>query len=88
MTVLADGTETQALLPNMLPGVTYQVTIFAGKGLEESDPGSENITTGVWLLFSIHLHIWPFTKYMKLYNTFTFKSQCYEEDRQKSLCYA
>ncbi|XP_013992876.2 tenascin isoform X7 [Salmo salar] len=47
MTVLADGTETQALLPNMLPGVTYQVTIFAGKGLEESDPGSENITTAL-----------------------------------------
>uniref|UniRef100_A0A4W5LBJ8 Tenascin Ca n=1 Tax=Hucho hucho TaxID=62062 RepID=A0A4W5LBJ8_9TELE len=47
MTVLADGTETQALLPNMLPGVTYQVTIFAGKGLEESDPGAENITTAL-----------------------------------------
>ncbi|XP_021457865.2 tenascin isoform X8 [Oncorhynchus mykiss] len=47
MTVLADGTETQAMLPNMLPGVTYQVTIFAGKGLEESDPGTENITTAL-----------------------------------------
>ncbi|KAM9517879.1 tenascin isoform 5-T5 [Salvelinus alpinus] len=47
MTVLADGTETQALLPNMFPGVTYQVTIFAGKGLEESDPGAENITTAL-----------------------------------------
>ncbi|KAK6316110.1 hypothetical protein J4Q44_G00136340 [Coregonus suidteri] len=47
MTVLADGTETQALLPNMLPGVTYQVTIFAVKGLEDSDPGTENITTAL-----------------------------------------
>lgn len=47
MTVLADGTETQALLPNMLPGVTYQVTIFSMKDLEESDPGTDTITTGV-----------------------------------------
>lgn len=47
MTVLADGTETHALLPNMLPGVTYQVTIFSMKDLEESDPGTDTITTGV-----------------------------------------
>ncbi|XP_038821651.1 tenascin-like [Salvelinus namaycush] len=47
MTVLADGTETQALLPNMLPGVTYQVTIFSMKGLEESDPGIDTITTAL-----------------------------------------
>uniref|UniRef100_A0A4W5KFK9 Tenascin C n=1 Tax=Hucho hucho TaxID=62062 RepID=A0A4W5KFK9_9TELE len=47
MTVLADGTETQALLPNMLPGVTYQVTIFSMKGLEESDPGTDTITTAL-----------------------------------------
>ncbi|KAM9438045.1 tenascin-like isoform 2-T2 [Salvelinus alpinus] len=47
MTVLADGTETQALLPNMLPGVTYQVTIFSTKGLEESDPGTDTITTAL-----------------------------------------
>ncbi|KAK6305164.1 hypothetical protein J4Q44_G00239440 [Coregonus suidteri] len=47
MTVLVDGTETQALLPNMLPGVTYQVNIFAMKGLEESDPGTDTITTAL-----------------------------------------
>uniref|UniRef100_A0A8K9XER9 Zmp:0000000846 n=1 Tax=Oncorhynchus mykiss TaxID=8022 RepID=A0A8K9XER9_ONCMY len=47
MTVLADGTETQALLPDMLPGVTYQVTIFSMKGLEESDPGTDTITTSL-----------------------------------------
>uniref|UniRef100_A0A673YBM9 Tenascin C n=1 Tax=Salmo trutta TaxID=8032 RepID=A0A673YBM9_SALTR len=47
MTVLADGTETQALLPNMLPGVTYQVTIFSMKDLEESDPGTDTITTAL-----------------------------------------
>uniref|UniRef100_A0A8C7L3V8 Tenascin C n=1 Tax=Oncorhynchus kisutch TaxID=8019 RepID=A0A8C7L3V8_ONCKI len=47
MTVLADGTETQALLPDMLPGVTYQVTIFSTKGLEESDPGTDTITTAL-----------------------------------------
>ncbi|XP_064828505.1 tenascin-like isoform X1 [Oncorhynchus masou masou] len=47
MTVLADGTETQALLPDMLPGVTYQVTIFSMKGLEESDPGTDTITTAL-----------------------------------------
>ncbi|XP_052377421.1 tenascin-like isoform X2 [Oncorhynchus keta] len=47
MTVLVDGTETQALLPDMLPGVTYQVTIFSMKGLEESDPGTDTITTAL-----------------------------------------
>ncbi|XP_010876350.3 tenascin isoform X2 [Esox lucius] len=47
MTVLADGTETQALLPNMLPGVTYRVTLFAAKGLEESDPATDTITTAL-----------------------------------------
>ncbi|KAJ7988533.1 hypothetical protein DPEC_G00324560 [Dallia pectoralis] len=47
MTVLVDGTESQALLPNMLPGVVHQVTIFAAKGLDESDPATDTITTAL-----------------------------------------
>ena len=46
MTVTADGTESKALLPSMTPGATYQVTVIAVKGLEESDPGTDTVTTG------------------------------------------
>ncbi|KAL0965360.1 hypothetical protein UPYG_G00280240 [Umbra pygmaea] len=57
-TVLVDGTETQALLPNMLPGVTYQVAISAVKGLEESDSATETINTGLdkpWGLSAVNV---------------------------------
>lgn len=46
MTLRVDGGESQAMLPNLTPGVTYQVTVFAVKGLEESEPGSDRVTTG------------------------------------------
>lgn len=46
LTLRVDGGESQALLPNLTPGVTYQVTVIAVKGLEESEPGSERVTTG------------------------------------------
>ncbi|XP_062339980.1 tenascin-like isoform X2 [Osmerus eperlanus] len=47
LTVTADGTESKALLPSMTPGATYQVTVIAVKGLEESDPGTDTVTTAL-----------------------------------------
>lgn len=47
MTLRVDGGESQAMLPNLTPGVTYQVTVVAVKGLEESEPGSDRVTTGM-----------------------------------------
>lgn len=51
MTLTVDGSVVKALLPNMIPGKTYQVTVSALKGLEESDPSTDTVTTG-WLFFS------------------------------------
>ncbi|CAM4542796.1 unnamed protein product [Leuciscus chuanchicus] len=47
MTLRIDGGESQAMLPNLTPGVTYQVTVIAVKGLEESEPGSDRVTTAL-----------------------------------------
>ncbi|XP_031583117.1 tenascin-like isoform X3 [Oreochromis aureus] len=47
MTLTVDGSMFKALLPNMIPGKTYQVTVSALKGLEESDPSTDTVTTGL-----------------------------------------
>nr|AAI63556.1 Tnc protein [Danio rerio] len=47
LTLRVDGGESQAMLSNLTPGVTYQVTVIAVKGLEESEPGSERVTTAL-----------------------------------------
>uniref|UniRef100_A0AAQ6A8L3 Zmp:0000000846 n=1 Tax=Amphiprion ocellaris TaxID=80972 RepID=A0AAQ6A8L3_AMPOC len=47
MTVTVDGGVFKALLPNMIPGKMYQVTVSAVKGLEESDPSTDTITTAL-----------------------------------------
>ncbi|XP_062290377.1 tenascin-like isoform X1 [Scomber scombrus] len=47
MTVAVDGDVLEALLPNMLPGKLYQVTVSSVKGLEESDPSTDTITTAL-----------------------------------------
>ncbi|KAL2092310.1 hypothetical protein ACEWY4_012108 [Coilia grayii] len=47
MTVTVDGAESQTTLPNLTPGTTYQVTVIAVKGLEESEPGSDKVTTAL-----------------------------------------
>ncbi|XP_003449658.1 tenascin isoform X4 [Oreochromis niloticus] len=47
MTLTVDGSVVKALLPNMIPGKTYQVTVSALKGLEESDPSTDTVTTGL-----------------------------------------
>lgn len=46
MTVTVDGGVFQALLANMVPGKKYQVTVSSVKGLEESDPSMDTVTTG------------------------------------------
>ncbi|XP_073717259.1 tenascin [Misgurnus anguillicaudatus] len=47
ITLITDGGEFQTVLLNLTPGVTYQVTIIAVKGLEESEPGSDRVTTAL-----------------------------------------
>lgn len=46
MTVTVGGGVFEALLANMIPGKTYQVTVSSVKGLEESDPSMDTVTTG------------------------------------------
>nr|XP_054587163.1 tenascin [Nothobranchius furzeri]XP_054587164.1 tenascin [Nothobranchius furzeri] len=46
-TLTLDGSESQTLLPNLTPGVTYQVTIVALEGRRESKPGSDSVTTAL-----------------------------------------
>ncbi|XP_023276983.1 tenascin-like isoform X6 [Seriola lalandi dorsalis] len=47
MLVTVDGAVFEALLPNMIPGKFYQVTVSAVKGLEESDPTTVTVTTAL-----------------------------------------
>ncbi|KAM9338176.1 tenascin-like [Symphorus nematophorus] len=47
MLVTVDGSVFEALLPNMIPGKTYQVTVSSVKGLEESDPSTDTVTTAL-----------------------------------------
>lgn len=44
--VTVDGGVFEALLANMIPGKKYQVTVSSVKGLEESDPSMDTVTTG------------------------------------------
>lgn len=46
MAVTVDGNVFEVLLPNMIPGKTYRVTVSSVKGLEESDPSTDTVTTG------------------------------------------
>lgn len=46
MTVTVNGGVLEALLPNMSPGKMYEVTVSSVKGLEESDPSTDSVTTG------------------------------------------
>lgn len=41
-----DGSDSQTVLPNLTPGVTYKVTVVAVKGQRESEPGADSVTTG------------------------------------------
>ncbi|XP_029685876.1 tenascin isoform X2 [Takifugu rubripes] len=46
-TLTVDGSKSQTMLPNLTPGVTYEVTIVAVKGPRESLPASDSITTAL-----------------------------------------
>ncbi|XP_041855969.1 tenascin isoform X2 [Melanotaenia boesemani] len=46
-TLTVDGSESQTVLPNLTPGVTYEVTIVAVKSQRESEPGSDSVTTAL-----------------------------------------
>ncbi|XP_037835405.1 tenascin isoform X1 [Kryptolebias marmoratus] len=45
--VTADGSVSETLLVNMVPGKGYQVTVSALKGLEESEPSTGSVTTAL-----------------------------------------
>ncbi|XP_045922490.1 tenascin isoform X4 [Micropterus dolomieu] len=47
MALTVDGSVFEALLPNMTPGKTYRVTVSSVKGLEESDPSTDTVTTAL-----------------------------------------
>ncbi|XP_034047786.1 tenascin-like isoform X2 [Thalassophryne amazonica] len=47
MTVTVDGSIFEALLHSMIPGKAYQVTVSAVKGLDDSDPSSDIVTTAL-----------------------------------------
>ncbi|CAN9512792.1 unnamed protein product [Ophioblennius macclurei] len=46
-TLAVDGSDSQTVLPNLTPGVTYEVTVVAVKGSRESEPGSDSVTTAL-----------------------------------------
>lgn len=46
MMVTVDGSVFEALLSDMIPGKMYRVTVSSVKGLEESDPSTDTVTTG------------------------------------------
>ncbi|KTG40825.1 hypothetical protein cypCar_00042942, partial [Cyprinus carpio] len=45
MILTADGAQSQVSLTNLIPGETYQVSVVAVKGLEESEPVPDTFTT-------------------------------------------
>lgn len=46
MSVTVDGAVTRTVLPGLMPGKTYQVTLTAVRGLDESNPTTDTVTTG------------------------------------------
>ncbi|XP_029295570.1 tenascin isoform X2 [Cottoperca gobio] len=46
-TLTVDGSESHTVLPNLTPGVTYEVTVVAVKGQRESEPASDSVTTAL-----------------------------------------
>lgn len=63
-TVTVDGSKSQITLPNLTPGVTYDLSIIAVKGQRESEPASDSITTGK--LFSM----WQLNNRFTIFETF------------------
>ncbi|KAM9464591.1 tenascin-like isoform 3-T6 [Salvelinus alpinus] len=46
-TVTVGGTESQKVLSNLTPGVTYQVTVISVKGQKKSEPGTSSVATAL-----------------------------------------
>uniref|UniRef100_A0A3Q2D8W1 Tenascin Cb n=1 Tax=Cyprinodon variegatus TaxID=28743 RepID=A0A3Q2D8W1_CYPVA len=46
-TLTVDGSMSHTVLPNLTPGVTYEVIIVAVKQERESEPGSDSVTTAL-----------------------------------------
>ncbi|XP_061529061.1 tenascin-like isoform X1 [Phycodurus eques] len=46
-TLTVDGSNSQTVLPNLIPGVTYEVTVIALKAQRESEPVSDSVTTAL-----------------------------------------
>ncbi|KAK7933208.1 hypothetical protein WMY93_004104 [Mugilogobius chulae] len=46
-TLTVDGFDSHSGLPNLTPGVTYEVTVVAVKGERESEPGAGSVTTAL-----------------------------------------
>ncbi|XP_040899031.1 tenascin isoform X6 [Toxotes jaculatrix] len=46
-TLIVDDSQSQTVLSNLTPGVTYEVTVVAVKGQRESEPGSDSVTTAL-----------------------------------------
>ncbi|KAK1155824.1 hypothetical protein AOXY_G26668 [Acipenser oxyrinchus oxyrinchus] len=46
-TVTVDGAKAKTTLVNLTPGQTYEISVTSVKGLEESDPSSGTVTTGL-----------------------------------------
>lgn len=46
-TLTVDGFDSQSGLPNLTPGVTYEVAVVAIKGERESEPGVDSVTTAL-----------------------------------------
>lgn len=79
MTLTVDGGESHTVLPNLTPGVTYQVTVTAVKGLEESEPGSDRVTTGILPLLQpliqTHAHFHSITDIQESAKVFCTETQ-------------
>ncbi|KAL0979161.1 hypothetical protein UPYG_G00181500 [Umbra pygmaea] len=45
--VTVGGKESQTVLADLTPGVTYHVTVISVKGQKESEPGSSSVTTAL-----------------------------------------
>lgn len=58
-TVTVGGSDSQTILANLTPGVTYEVTVVAVKGQRESEPGSDSVTTGC-LRFNPHSYVFVY----------------------------
>jgi len=56
LVVTVGGDVFETVLPDMIPGKMYQVSVSGVKGLEESDPSTDTVITG-WFstLFNLPL---------------------------------